>query len=106
MNIFKIIASISIILLMLISNVALVVADGNSTDYPKTVIDGANRTITITEPIERVVALTSDISEALKILGVEDKTIAVTDSIQKKTALFPNLTKSSLLESGLILTMR
>jgi iron complex transport system substrate-binding protein len=97
MNIFKIIVPISIILLMLISNVALVVADGNSTHYPKTVIDGANRTITITEPIERVVALTSDISEALKILGVEDKTIAVTDSIQKKTALFPILTKKQFI---------
>jgi iron complex transport system substrate-binding protein len=89
---------ISLILgLILISSIALVAADGNSTHYPKTVTDGANRTITITEPIERVVVLNGDIAEALKILGVEDKIVAVTDSVKNRATFFPNLTKKQVI---------
>lgn len=76
---------------MLISVCAMAAADGGGSSYPKTVTDGANRTITITMPIERVVVLNSDIAEALKILGVEDKIIAVTDSVKNRRTYFPYL---------------
>ena len=98
MNILLRNAAVSLILgLMLISGVALVAADGNSTDYPKTVTDGANRTITITEPIEKVVVLNGDIAEALKILGVEDKIVAVTDSVKNRATLFSDLSNKQVI---------
>jgi iron complex transport system substrate-binding protein len=77
--------------IMLISVCAMAASDGSDSSYPKTITDGANRTITITMPIERVVVLNSDIAEALKILGVDDKIIAVTDSVKNRRTYFPDL---------------
>lgn len=96
----KLLSTSSICLLLgmlLVSCIAPAAADGNSTGYPKTITDGADRTITINEPIERVVVLNSDIAEALKILGVEDKIIAVTDSVKNRASYFPDLTKKQVI---------
>jgi len=90
-------SSICLLLGMLLVSCIASAADGNSTGYPKTITDGADRTITITEPIERVVVLNSDIAEALKILGVEDKIIAVTDSVKNRVTYFPDLTKKQVI---------
>jgi iron complex transport system substrate-binding protein len=83
--------------MLLISCIVPAAAEGDDTVYPKTVTDGANRTITITEPIEKIVVLNGDIAEALKILGVEDKIIAVTDSVKNRATLFPDLTKKQVI---------
>jgi iron complex transport system substrate-binding protein len=89
--------AISLILgLLLASSVALAASDGNSTGYPRTITDGANRTITLTQPIERIIVLNGDLAESLRILGVEDKIIAITDSVKNRATYFPELKNKQL----------
>lgn len=91
-------SAISLILgIMLISGCSLAASDGKNSSYPITVTDGANRNITITMPIERVIVLNSDIAESLKILGVEDKVIGITDSVKNRVTYFPELKDKQLI---------
>ena len=60
---------------------------------PKTIVDSANRTITIYKPIKRIVALTSDATEALVILGAKDKVVGVSKYIKDARKQFPELSK-------------
>jgi iron complex transport system substrate-binding protein len=83
--------------LLLITSNSMGESSEDGSIYPKTITDGANRTITITQPIERVVVLNSDIAEALKILGEEDKIIAVTDSVKARAAYFPDLSDKQVI---------
>lgn len=49
--------------------------------YPRTITDSADRTVTIYKPIKRVITLTSDSAEGVRILGAVDNIIGVTDTI-------------------------
>ena len=50
--------------------------------YPRTITDSAGRTVTIYMPIKRVITLTSDSAEGIRILGAVDNIIGVTDTIR------------------------
>ncbi len=50
--------------------------------YPRTITDSADRTVTIYMPIKRVITLTSDSAEGIRILGAVDDIIGVTDTIR------------------------
>ena len=60
-----------------------------------TVVDYADRTVTIRKPIERIVVLNSDAAEALKVCGAADKVVGVSDSVCKKSYYFPELSKKA-----------
>ena len=82
--------------LLLVSCIALAAVDENSTGYPMTITDGANRTITLTQPIERIIVLNGDLAESLRILGVDDKIIAITDSVKNRATYFPEIKDKQL----------
>ena len=84
-------SALSAFFMLMIAGGVLAASDVSSTSYPITITDGANRTITITAPIERVIVLNSDIAESLRILGVEDRIVAVSDSVKNRRAYFPDL---------------
>jgi len=60
---------------------------------PKSIVDSANRTVTIYKPIKRIVALTSDAAEALVILGAKDKIVGVSKYTNEAERQFPELSK-------------
>jgi len=60
---------------------------------PKSIVDSANRTITIYKPIKRIVTLTSDAAEALVVLGAEDKVVGVSKYTKEAKRQFPELSK-------------
>ena len=58
---------------------------------PRTIIDSANRTVTIYKPVKGIVVLNSDAGEAVKILGVSDKVVGIVDTIEEKPFYFPDM---------------
>lgn len=46
-------------------------------DFPKTIVDSANRTVTIDEPVERIVPMVTWAYEPLYVLGAGDKIVGV-----------------------------
>jgi len=69
--------------------------------YPLTITDSAEKTIVLDKPVEKVIVLNSRIAEAMRILGVEDKIVAVSDSIIESSKQFPMLSKKPSIGSGL-----
>lgn len=68
--------------------------------YPLIITDSAGRTITLEEPVKRVVALTSRVAETMRMFGIEDKLIGVTDSIIEAPKQFPALVETTSVGSG------
>jgi len=68
-------------------------AMSEETTYPLTITDSAGRTITIAEPVQRIIVLSTDHAEAVTVLGDADKIVGVVDGLKSKAAeeLFPNL---------------
>jgi iron complex transport system substrate-binding protein len=58
-----------------------------------TVIDNAERIVSLKKPIERIVMLSTDSAEVLRAAGVTDKIIGVDDYLAKKTIYFPEFAK-------------
>ena len=63
---------------------------------PRTIIDSANRTVTIYKPIKGIVVLNSDAGEAVKILGVSNKVVGIVDTIQEKPFYFPEMSEKTV----------
>jgi len=61
------------------------------TTYPLTITDSAGRTITIAEPVQRIIVLSTDHAEAVTVLGDADKIVGVADDLRSKAELFPGL---------------
>jgi iron complex transport system substrate-binding protein len=66
---------------------------------PKTIIDTADRTVTIYKPIHTVVTLTSDGARALRMFGDEAKVIGISDTIQKYPFYFPEMSQKEVVGS-------
>jgi ABC-type Fe3+-hydroxamate transport system substrate-binding protein len=63
-------------------------------NYPKTITDSANNTVTIYKPIERaVIAYWIDAAITLQALKAEDSVVGVTAPIAEQQILFPKLSK-------------
>ncbi|HOT06310.1 MAG TPA: ABC transporter substrate-binding protein [Methanotrichaceae archaeon] len=54
--------------------------------FPKTIVDSADRTVTIEKPVERIVLLNTYSYEPIYVLGLEDKLVGVTSSAK---SLYP-----------------
>ncbi|MBN1762376.1 MAG: ABC transporter substrate-binding protein [Methanomicrobia archaeon] len=50
--------------------------------YPRTITDASNRAVTVYMPITRIITLTSDSAEAVRMLGEVDNIVGVTDTIK------------------------
>ncbi|OPX76194.1 MAG: Cobalamin-binding protein precursor [Methanosaeta sp. PtaB.Bin018] len=68
-------------LMLCFSLLALVAAGADG--YPKTIVDDANRTITIDKPVEKIVPLVTWSYEPLYMLGANDKIVGVTTDAQQ-----------------------
>ncbi len=60
---------------------------------PKSIVDSANRTVTIYKPLKRIVAIHSDAVEALVILGAENRVVGVGKYTVESKRQFPELSK-------------
>ena len=56
-----------------------------------TIVDSADRIVTIKKPVERIIVLNSDVASAVTILGAADKVVGVTSVVLKKDYYFPEL---------------
>ena len=65
-----------------------------------TLVDSADRIVTVKKPVERIVVCSPDIVEALKILGSTDKLVGVGDSVIKKSFYFPELRDTPIVCCG------
>jgi iron complex transport system substrate-binding protein len=81
----------AIIVSMTLLQTTLAGSDGGTSGDPRTIIDSAGRSITISQPIERIFPLNADAAEAVLMLGGEDKIIGISESVKKKNEYFKNL---------------
>ncbi len=58
-----------------------------------TLIDSADRTVTVNKPIERIVVLTYPDAEAIKIVKAEERVVGVSSDIKARETFFPELSK-------------
>ena len=59
-----------------------------------TIVDSMDRIVTVSKPVERIILVSASPTAAVvKALGAEDKVIAVTEGIKKKTTFFPEMSK-------------
>lgn len=59
-------------------------ADG----FPKTIVDSANRTVTIEKPVERIVPIITWAYEPIWILGLKDKVMGVTTNAKEDPTVY------------------
>jgi iron complex transport system substrate-binding protein len=58
-----------------------------------TVLDSADRTVTVNKPLERSVVLSYAVAEAIKIVKADEGIIGVSSDIKKRTTFFPELSE-------------
>ncbi len=61
--------------------------------YPRTITTATGENVTIYKPLERVVVLNTDIAETIRVLGAEGKIVGISDTIKKRPAFFPKISK-------------
>jgi len=72
----------------------------SGTEENLTLIDSANRTVTVKYPIKSLVSLNQHSAECIKILGEEGKIIGVEQYVADKKDFFPDLSKLPVVKSG------
>jgi iron complex transport system substrate-binding protein len=60
---------------------------------PRTIVDTADRMVTIYKPVKKIVVLNSDGARAIRILGDEDKVIGISETIKKHPYYFPEMSQ-------------
>lgn len=63
----------------------------DSTGYPRTIVDDADREITIEMPVEKIIPLDSSVAKMLYLLGEQDKIIAVGDDVISRSGYLPGV---------------
>ena len=58
-----------------------------------TVLDSADRTVTLKMPVERIVVLTYPDAEAIKIVKAEERVVGVSSDIKARKTFFPELSR-------------
>ena len=66
------------------------------TGYPRNITDAAGRNVTIDKPLERIVVLNTDVAEAIRALGAEDRIVGISDTVTKGTVFFPGISKKEV----------
>jgi len=82
------------------SDIAQVERIINGTQTEITVIDSDNKTVTIKQPLERLVIYTHQCAEILQLLGVQDKVVGVRDTFAEQPNRFPAFSKAQNIGSG------
>jgi iron complex transport system substrate-binding protein len=72
----------------------------NDTMESLTIIDSANRTVTVMYPIDDLVSLNQNSAQALKILDAEGRIIGVEKNVADKPTSYPDLFKLPVVKSG------
>ena len=85
----KTIALLTVVLIM--GNFIMV--SGAEDAYPRTIVDSAGRIVNVRMPIKRIITLTTDGTEAVRMLGCADKIVAVNDYITRNKEYYPELSK-------------
>jgi iron complex transport system substrate-binding protein len=70
---------------------AWTVEASEDTGYPKTIVDCAGREVIIKMPVERIIVQSGYSAEAVEALGAANKIIGVTDTIYKRSEIYPSL---------------
>lgn len=84
----RLLSVLGVFILVLLSTSAV-----SAADYPMTITDSAGREIIFSQPIERIIVLSSDASEAVVLLGAADMVVGVSDTVAKKGYYFPTIAK-------------
>ncbi len=58
-----------------------------------TLLDSAERTVTLTKPVEKIIAITYPNVEAIKIIKANEKIVGVSDDIKTRNIFYPELSK-------------
>ena len=58
-----------------------------------TILDSADRIVTIKKPVERIIALTYPDAEAIKIVKAGDRIVGVSEDIKKRNIFYPELSE-------------
>jgi len=61
--------------------------------YPRTIVTATGKNVTIYKPLKRIVVLNTDIAEAIRVLGANDKVVGISDTIEKRTIFFHEISK-------------
>ena len=61
--------------------------------YPRTIVTATGENVTIYKPLKRMVVLNTDIAEAIRVLGARDRIVGISDTIEKRTIFFPEISK-------------
>jgi len=80
-----------------ISQIEMIVA---GEEEELTIIDSADRTVTLKCPIESVVALGQSAAEVIQSLGAEDRIVGIEQYTADKPIYFPELSKLPIVKSG------
>lgn len=78
----------AVFILAAISGMAIA---ADSAGYPRTIVDDANREITIKMPVEKIIPLDSSVAKMLYLLGAQDKMIAVGDDVIARSGYLPGV---------------
>ena len=80
-----------LIALLLCLFAAWTVHAADDSGYPKTIVDSAGREVVIKMPVEKIIVQSGYSAEAVEALGAADKIIGVTDTIHKRSEIYPAL---------------
>ena len=58
-----------------------------------TIVDSADRIVTVKKPVERIITLSEDSAEVLRSIGAKDKIVGVETRIKTRQLFFPELSK-------------
>jgi iron complex transport system substrate-binding protein len=82
------------------SDISLVQSIINGTPSEITIVDSDNKTVTVKQPLERLVVYTHQCAEILQLLGAEEKVVGVRDTFAEQPNRFPRLSKYQSIGSG------
>ena len=72
----------------------------NGTQSEITIIDSDDRTVTVKQPLERLVIYTHQCAEILQLLGAQDKIVGVRDTFAEQPSRFPEMSRDVSIGSG------
>ncbi len=61
--------------------------------YPRIIRTATGENVTIYKPLKRIIVLNTDIAEAIRVLGADDRIVGISDTIAKRTDFFPTISK-------------